>query len=218
MGRVRLLLAMIGVLGVAASATGQTARAIGTVRDTDGKPIKGATIRATNPDAHPREVVSASDDKGRWAVIGLRIGMYEFTVEAPGFLPVKASTTVRTAASPPLQFTLARDPGPIPGALPGNIQAQLAAANMLRDQGRLDQAITAYHEIRVKNPKLTYVNLVLGDMYRARAAGEADPALRRAMLDRAIESYNELLKADAGNERARRELDLAAAEVRTLAR
>lgn len=212
MGRAPLA-ATVLVLCFATTSAAQTARATGTVRDTEGKPIKGATIRATNPDAYPPQVVSATDDKGRWAIIGLRIGTYTFLVEAPGFLPVEAPANVRTSASAPLAFTLARDPGPVPGALPPNIQAQLAAANMLRDQGRIDQAISAYQEIRARNTKLTAVNLVIGRMYRQRAQQEADPAARRALLERAIESYNELLAADGGSERAQRELAAVQAEV-----
>jgi hypothetical protein len=215
MGRVWFVVMTLAAvtLAMAGSTSAQTARATGTVRDTEGKPIKGATIRASNPDAYPPQVVSATDDKGRWAIIGMRIGTYAFTVEAPGFLPVQASAAVRTAASPPLQITMARDPGPIPGALPSNIQAQLSAANMLRDQGRLDQAINAYQEIRAKHPKLTSVHLLIGNMYRQRAAQEADAGARQALLGRAIDSYTELLNVDAANERAKAELELARAEL-----
>jgi len=216
MGRVLFALTLVVALCTAVPASAQTARAMGTVRDIDGKPIKGATIRATNPDAYPPQVVSTSDDRGRWAMIGMRIGTYGFVVEAPGFLTVQASSAVRTAASAPLMFTMARDPGPIPGALPSNIQAQLSAASMLRDQGRLDQALSAYQEIREKNPKLNAVNMVIGSIYRSRAAQEADPTARRALLDRAIESYQVVVEADAENERARRELDSARAEAAAL--
>jgi tetratricopeptide (TPR) repeat protein len=209
---------LAALLAMATPAAAQTARASGTVRDTDGKAIKGATIRATNPEAYPPRVVSSSDDRGRWAIIGMRTGTYTFTVEAPGFVPIEAPVAIRVAGSSPLTFTLARDPGPIPGALPSNIQAQVAAANMLRDQGRLDQAITAYLEIREKHPKLSTVNMVIADAYRRRAAGEADPALRRGFLERAIDSYTELLKSDAGHERARTELERARAEAAGVSR
>jgi hypothetical protein len=216
MARIPLALTAVIALGIVTSASAQTARAMGTVRDTDGKAIKGATIRASNPEAYPPQVVSTSDDKGRWAMLGMRIGTYSFTVEAPGFLPVQASAPVRTAVSPPLVFTMARDPGPIPGALPTNIQAQLTAANMLRDQGRLDQAIAAYQEIRAKNPKLSTVNLVIGNMYRTRAAQETDPQARRALLERAIASYTELLTTDAEHDGAKRELALTREEAARL--
>ena len=218
MARLSLTLTVLAALAIATSASAQTARAMGSVRDTDGKPIKGATIRATNPDAYPPQVVSTSDDRGRWAMIGMRIGTYSFIVEAPGFLPVQASAGVRTAASAPMAFTMARDPGPVPGALPSNIQAQVAAATMLRDQGRLDQALTAYQEIRAKNPKLTTVNMVIGSLYRERAAQESNPTTRRELLERAIESYRAVVDADTENERARRQLESTRVEAEAIIR
>src|SRR5687768_9207406 len=212
MARGPLALTIVAALCVAASASAQTARAMGTVRDTDGKPIKGATIRATNPEAYPPQVVSTSDERGRWAMIGMRIGTYSFVIEAPGYLPVQASAGVRTAAAAPMLFVMARDPGPIPGALPSNIQAQVAAANMLRDQGRLDQAITTYEQIRAKNSSVTTLNLVIAATYRRKASLESDPVARRSALDRAIESYTEMLKAEPDNEHAKSELAAARAE------
>jgi hypothetical protein len=208
----RTILAALILACSASTVWAQTARATGTVRDTEGKNIQGATIRATNPDAIPSQVVSTSDDKGRWAMIGLRTGTYEFVVEAPGFIPVKASANVRVAGTAPLAFALARDPGPIPGALASNIQAQLTAAHMMRDQGRLDQAITAYNDIRAKNPKLTSIHVVIGDTYRRKAAQEAAPAERRSLLMRAIESYTAALGGDAENPRVRAALESARVE------
>jgi hypothetical protein len=191
-------------LGSPPAALAQSARAMGVVRDiATGKPLKGATVRAVNPDAYPSELTSATDDKGRWAMIGLRTGTWRFIVEAPGYLRVESSAPVRVAATPPLVITLARDPGPVPDALDKNIRQLLKDAAALRDQGRLDQAIASYQDIRTKNPKLTYVNLVLADVHRKKAAQEPDPALRRAQLDLATEAYGEVLKQDADNGPAR---------------
>ena len=197
----------------AAPALAQSARATGTVHDTDGRPIKGATIRAQNREVYPPQVVSTTDAKGRWAMLGLRSGTYTFTVEAPGFFAVEAPAQVRTSPTPPLVFTLARDPGPIPGALPANIQAQIAAANMLRDQGRVDQAINAYQEIRNKNPNLTSINVVMGAAYRRKASGETDASQRRTALERAIECYTDALKAEPANEQLKADIQSIRAEV-----
>ena len=190
------------VLGVAATASAQAARAMGTVKDQSGKAIKGATVRAVNPDASPSQFASATDDKGRWAMIGLRSGTWRFIVEAPGYFPVETPMTVRVAAAPPVTFTLARDPGPIPNALERNIEQLLQDASALRDQGRIDQALAAYQDIRARNPKLTSVNLVIGDLYRRKAAQEADPAVKQALLRQALDAYDLVLKSDATNERA----------------
>jgi hypothetical protein len=194
----------VGFLSLAEPAAAQTARATGVVRDlATGKPLKGATVRALNPEAYPSELTSATDDKGRWAMIGLRSGTWRFIVEAPGYLRLEATAPVRVALAPPFTFTMARDPGPVPNALDKNIQQLLKDAATLRDQGRFDQAITSYQDIRTKNPTLTHVSLVLADVHRKKATQEVDPAVRRSQLDLAVEAYNEVLKHDASNAQAR---------------
>jgi len=111
---------------------------------------------------------------------------------------------------------LPREPGLTPGALPSNIQAQITAANMMRDQGRLDQAIGVYQDIRTRYANLTSLNLVIGAAYRRKAALEPDAASRRAALDRAIECYTELLKADPDDRRAKAELASTQAEASSI--
>lgn len=142
-------------------------------------------------------------------MIGLASGEWRFTVEAPGYVTQSGSVVVRTAGMPPMAFVLPRDPGPVPGALDKNIQQQISDANALRDQGRFDQAISAYQEIRNKNPKLTLINFQLADTYRRKAGAERDPAAKRTLLQQAISSYDEVLKADASNDRARSEMATA---------
>ena len=208
----RIIVAVISAVWLAAPAYAQTARATGIVRDEAGKPIKGATIRAFNPELGPRQTISTSDSKGRWGMVGLRVGIYTFVVDAPGFVPQQGEGLVRTATTPPILFMLEREPGLTPGALPSNIQAQIAAANMLRDQGRFDQAISTYQEIRTRYANLTSLNLVIGATYRRKAALETNASARRAALDRAIESYAELLKSDPEDQRAKAELASTQAE------
>ncbi len=208
---------VLAILSMAIPAAAQTGRATGLVRDQNGKPIRSATVKADKPDAYPPRVTSTSDDKGRWAMIGLGSGEWRFTVEAPGYIAQNASVVVRAAGTPPLTFTLPRDPGPIPGALDKNIQQQVADASALRDQGRLDQAISAYQEIHSKNQKLTTINFLLADAYRRKAATERDSASKRSLLNLAIGSYDELLKVDTSNDRARSELESVRAEAASLA-
>ena len=200
--QLRALTASVALLlGVAALASAQ-GRAMGTVKDTTGKAIKGATVRASNPDASPSQFASATDDRGRWAMIGLRSGTWRFTVEAPGYFTVETNAPVRVAAAPPMQFALAKDPGPIPNALDRNIQQLIEDAASMRDAGRIDQALTAYQDIRTRNPKLTSVNLVIGDLYRRKATQETDPGARQNLYRQALDAYDLMLKSDATNERA----------------
>ena len=174
----------------------------------------GAIVRAIHPDAIPRERSAATDERGRFALIGLRLAPnWRFIAEAPGFFPEEGSAQVRSQIGAPMTFTLRRDPGPIPGALVKDIQGQLTIANALRDQGRHDEAIAAYQAIQTQNAKLTTVNLVLADVYREKAAKESGAA-RRATLAKAAAAYEAVLKDDAGNERARQELAAVAADLK----
>ena len=199
----RAVAAALALLVLSVPALAQTARALGTVKDVTGKPIKGAVVRALNADAYPGDLSSATDDKGRFAMLGLRTGTWRFVVDAPGFLRLDVNAPVRVANAPPMQFTLARDPGPVPNALEQNVQQRLKEAATLRDAGQLDQALTVYQDIYAKNPRLTSVNLVLADVYQRKAAQAADVTARQSLLNRAIDAYNEVLKSDASNESAR---------------
>ena len=209
--RLTLTLTILATLAAAAPATAQSARATGIVRDTDGKAVKSAVVTAFNPDAYPSNITSTTDDRGRWGMVGLRTGEWTFVVQAPGYVRTQGTANIRVAASPPLQFTMAKDPG-IPGALDANVQKQLAAANALRDEGRYEQALAAYQEIRTKNPKLSTINMVIAGVYRTRAARETDAAVRRTLLTEAIGAYTQALQADPANERAKAELAATRAE------
>jgi hypothetical protein len=185
MRRLQFIAVMLMTLGLAAPLAAQ-GRVMGVVQDVNGKPIKGATIRAVNPDASPHEWTSTSDDKGRFVLLGLRVGPnWKFVAEAPGFVNTEGNAVVRSTLGNPLLFTMRRDPGPLPGALSKDIQAQLTDANEMRDQGRLDQALAAYESIHAKNPKLTAVNLVIAGVYRRKAEQERDTTTREALLARA---------------------------------
>ena len=117
-----------------------------------------------------------------------------------------------------MAFTLARDPVPIPGALDKNVLQSVSAANALRERGQFDQALAAYQQIRDQNPKLTSVSLVVAGIYREQAAGESDPAARRALLDHAVTTYTQLLNDESLNARAKAEFESTRSELQALPR
>ena len=202
----RILIFATLALALAAAASAQTAgRITGTIKDPDGKPIKGATVRATN-DAVNARITSTTDDKGRFAMIGVRTGRWVIIAEAPNFLPLQGTADVSSGNTPVLVLTLQRDPGPMPGALSKTISEDIAAAEALRQAGRYDDAIAAYQSIQAKNARLTSVNLMLATLYREKAAQEKDAAAKQALLGRAMTAYSDLLKSDDTNARARVEL------------
>ena len=213
MRRLKIIATTLMTLGFAATAAAQ-GRVMGVVQDTNGRPIKGAIIRAQNPETSSREWTAATDDKGRFVLLGLRLSpSWKFIAEAPGFFSSEGTAQVRSNFGPPLTFNLRRDPGPIPGALVRDIQEQLEEAKALRDAGRYDQALTAYQSIYSRNTKLTNVNLVIAEVYRQKAEQERDPATRLALLERASAAYDEVLKNDADNDHAKAELEAVKASL-----
>jgi len=151
-----------------------TNRIAGVVRDETGGPIRGAIVRAETggtASAAPMTLTSATDDRGRFIFVVARSGDWKLTFEAPGFDPMTIAASVRlTGAAPNLDVKLDRHEAPeSTGAMAGidmrMLTSQLAAAAVMFDEGRYDQAITAYRDIKTKAPALTLVNLQLGNAY-----------------------------------------------------
>jgi len=185
----------MAVLIVAPAALAQTNRIAGVVRDETGGAIRGAIVRAesggTGTTGSPLSLTTATDDRGRFIFVVSRSGDWRLTFEAPGFEASMIPLAVRlTGPAPNLDVKLERREAPEAfGALAGVdsklLSAQLASADALFDEGRYDQAIAAYREIKLKAPALTLVNLQIGNALVAKKEyGEAEAA------------FQEILKSD----------------------
>jgi Tfp pilus assembly protein PilF len=189
------VVAALFVLTIAGSAAAQGSRVVGTVKDETGQPIKGATFSLENPDAIPRNFTATSDDRGRFAVLGLKAGEWSIIAQAPGYLPEATRVQVRVTTPVAPTFTLRRAPLPPPSIL-GNVgakdlQAELKAADQQFDAQQWDQAIATYKNILARAPALTIVDLQIAAAYR-----------NKKEYDNAITAYNELLKTDPKNDKA----------------
>lgn len=192
---VRPAVALAALLAVASHASAQFGRVTGTVRDAGGKPIKGATVVANNPDAMPASFTAITSDKGQFTMIGLRGGTWRFTATAPGFLASSGNGRVQTIGSnPPLEFRLNKDPGPgglLAGVSAKELQSALEAADARFEDGAFDEAIAGYRDVLAKAPALTTVNLRIGEALR----GKHD-------YDGAIAHYQHLMADDGLKGRA----------------
>jgi Flp pilus assembly protein TadD len=203
----RALFAAALVLGCAASAAAQVARVAGFVKDEAGQPIKGATIRAENPDAPLGSLTAATDDKGRFAIIGLARGEWMFTAEAPGFQSQFTELNiVRTGTPlPPIVFAMpkavVRPPAGVEGLTAKDLQQQLGAADALFQQQKFEDAVGIYRSILRGAPSLSVVQLQIGAAYRSLKD-----------YDKAIAAYNELIKAEPENAKAQVGLAMASME------
>ena len=191
----RLAAALVAVL-LSAPAWAQTSRIGGVVRDETGATLRGVIVRAETGGGRtfgtPLTLTTATDDRGRFVFVISRSGEWRLTFEAPGFDPMTLPLALRlTGPAPNLDIKLERRESPEAfGALAGidskSLSSQLAAAAVLYDEGRHDQAIAAYREIKSKAPALTLVNLQIGNSYFAKKSyGDAEAA------------YQEVLKSDS---------------------
>jgi tetratricopeptide (TPR) repeat protein len=191
-------LAAVSVFAVIAAGPlrAQSANHIGgVVRDETGGAIRGAIVRAETggtANTPPLTLTSATDDRGRFIFVVSRSGDWRLTFEAPGFDPLTIAASVRlTGAAPNLDIKLERREAPeAVGAMAGIdaklLSTQLATAAAMFDEGRYDQAIAAYRDIRTKAPALTLVNLQIGNAYM----------MKKAYPD-AEAAFQEVLKANA---------------------
>ena len=109
----RLVLAVLVVLSLAMAANAQTFRGtiLGTVTDSSGLPVAGATVTVKNTDTGLLRTVSTSDD-GSYAVPELPIGNYSVTVEKSGFKTGVVSG-IRVEVSSERRADVALQPGEI---------------------------------------------------------------------------------------------------------
>jgi Flp pilus assembly protein TadD len=185
------------VIGLAGSALAQIGRVGGTVKDSSGKPIAGATVTAQNPNASPSQFTTKTNKNGDFSLMGMSNGTWTFTAAADGFAPSSGKLNVSTLNSnPPVDFTLKPgDSGGGGGTFAGvntkELQGELAAADALFNQKQYQQAIDAFQAILQKAPKLTVLNMQIGAAYR-----------NMKQYDKAIEVYNEVLKANPNDDKA----------------
>ena len=164
--------ALLVLMGIS-HAQAQVIRVAGTIRDDDGRPVRGAAITAENPDHTPPRLTTTSNDKGEFGFIGIRRGVWTMNVEAPGFERLQLRRPVGTGRQQSIEVRLARTATPV--ALPldglkaGEIQQRIERAEALAASGDLDGAIVAWRDVLARVPALSSVHLRLGALLRAQA-------------------------------------------------
>jgi hypothetical protein len=171
----------------ATSAQAQSGRVTGVVKGPDGRPLRGVTVVAGNPDAAPPIRSAVTDEKGRFVIVALRSGAWVFTASLTGHLPAAAAARVtgfNTTGG--IELRLARDPDYRAPAMDGvnvkDLQSQLTAADLLVEQGRDAEAAAAYQALLVRLPALTTLHLQIGRAHRrAGDPGRAADAFAKAL-------------------------------------
>jgi hypothetical protein len=107
---------MIGILGMFAGAQENMGkgRITGTVTDESGSPLDGALVVAQSTKSETK-LEGRSDDKGRFAIVGLGTGTWKVTASMEGYQSASIEMNVRQLSqNPPITFTLKKLSGPVP--------------------------------------------------------------------------------------------------------
>ncbi len=177
----------LGVLLAAATGMGQmgTGRVTGTIKDTQGKPIAGAKVTATNPETE-KALEATTDKDGRWALLGFRSGNYEFTFTANGYKPQAYTNSVKQMnRNPSMDVTL--EPLEM-GQSAGGAGGKLDEANQLLEQKQYPEALAKYEELLAAEPTLYQVHYNIGIAQR-----------EMGKLDEAVASFQKVLEQEANN-------------------
>jgi hypothetical protein len=198
----RRVLCLIGSLLLVATSALAQGRVIGSVKNQEGQPLKGAMITGTNPLVAPSTRTATSDGKGRFSFMALGKGEWTFRIEAPGYEPGTAKLIVRLLGNnPSLDLVLHAIPelppgGPMASVDVAALQQRLEEAAARENAGKLDEAIAIYHEILTKLPALTMVHLQLGALHE-----------RKQDVAAATAEYQLVLKSEPSNAKARAALE-----------
>jgi tetratricopeptide (TPR) repeat protein len=197
------LLTAVLAVGTAGDVRAQTGRVQGRVLDAEtGQPIRSATIVAESTNAMPGQFTAISDDKGRFAMLGLRSGTWIIAARAQGYEPMGGSARIQSLGqNPPLEFRLRKMPEPVISPVARldvkAFQEELRSAQAQLDASRADEAIATYERLLEQLPMLTSLHVQL-----ARAH------LLKRDIDAALAAYARIPDTDARYEQARTAMGL----------
>lgn len=184
------------LVGVAAAQTfAQIGRIVGQVVDEDGNPMDDVMITAESLSGNfsAADFNATTGDDGRFAIIGMISGQWNFTAEIEGYIPVEGPWTITQGRNMPIAFTLTRIRHPLELALgesvldgldPEAVQVELEQADAAFNAQQWDQAIAGYVALLVKVPQFTALHVRIGDAHRQeRAYQEAIASYERALAN-----------------------------------
>lgn len=150
-----ILLCSLLFAAAPAAAQFDTATVLGTVRDSTGGLVPGATVTLTNLDTGVA-VVKISDQNGSFEFVTVRVGRYKATAELDGFAVALAPDfAVQVGARQRVDLTLS------PGQLSETIEVSGAATRLETDSSQRGQVVTAEQIVELPLNGREYSGLVL---------------------------------------------------------
>ncbi len=176
----------------------RSARQSGIVSDEDGNPISGAEVKMDRVEAGSKydHKITKTDEEGRFVVSGIRGGDWNVTVTAAGFMPhaqiVNLSSFTR---NPELKIRLRKIVAAEVGMTREEAVAVVDEAKALVEQGKYDEAISLYKDYIEKNPEITQVHNLIGEIYEKKEDYKSAVAEYEIVLAENPEETNALFLA-----------------------
>jgi tetratricopeptide (TPR) repeat protein len=146
-------------------AQGQLSRISGTVKDEQGRSIADAEVVAENPDNMPSVLKKTTDEKGRFAIGGLKVGQWKLTVRAEGFLPLEQIVDLGLGQNLKMEITLKKATGTSLLATSSEAQEEIQRAAAYFDSGDYDKALKVYEDLLGKAPDVHQIHFNMGLCY-----------------------------------------------------
>jgi TolA-binding protein len=169
-----------------------TGRVAGTVEDTEGNAIEGAKVVA-EMSGSDFKLDAASDDKGRWAILGFRKGNYQFTFTAKGFVPQTFNSTISGLGKNPNINVVLEKMTVGQAFTTGPVAETLKEALALYGEKNYAGALEKYQAILEEFPELYQIHLNMGNCYREMNDTEKALAEYEAVLQEEPENSGALV-------------------------
>jgi tetratricopeptide (TPR) repeat protein len=164
--RVRIGVAVFGLVAVAATASAQAWRGQGQVHgkvtDEAGKPIDGVTVKLFLPSANGG-TDTKTNNKGEWALAGIAGGAWQVDFTKQGYEPRQITVPIQELTRIPTVETVMKkavDPNKI-------IADEIQKASALVSEGKFDEARAIYAELQAKYPQAYQLEIQIARSYDA---------------------------------------------------
>ncbi len=169
-------------------------RIVGTVTDENGAPIEGALVIVQSTRGETK-LEGRSDDKGRFAIVGLGSGSWRVTASIEGYQSASIEMSVRQLSqNPPISFALRKLSGLAAFAADKEGLALFDQGNDLLSQGDYDEALRRFEAFAAKHPEIYQVRLNIGTCYLKKEEFDRAESEFKLVLDKVMEIHGDLKK------------------------
>lgn len=169
-------------------------RITGTVADENGEPLEGAQVIAQSTRSETK-LEGRSDDKGRFAIVGLGTGTWRVSASAEGYQSASIEMSVRQLSqNPPITFTLKKLSGMAAFAADKGALALFDQGNVLFGQGDYDGALKIFEEFVAKYPDVYQAHLNIATCYLKKDELDKAESEFQLVLNKVMETHGDLKK------------------------